>query len=78
MLLPTLTSKLLAQRHGPYDVVKRVGKVMYQVDMADKKKRRRIFHIDLLRKWNEPVSSNYFTEEDVEGEKDRGDYVGWR
>ena len=38
--------------------------------MADKKKRRRIFHINLLRKWNEPVSSNYFTEGDVEGEEE--------
>ena len=70
VLLPTLTSKLLAQWHGPYDVVKRVGKVTYQVDIADKKKRRRIFHINLLRKWNEPVSSNYFTEGDVEGEEE--------
>ena len=43
----------------------------YQVDMADKKKRRCIFHINLLRKWNEPVSSNYFTEGDVEGEEEK-------
>ena len=38
MLLPTPTSKLLVPWHEPYDVVKRVGKVTYQVDMADKKK----------------------------------------
>ena len=70
VLLPTLTSKLLAQWHGSYDVVKRVGKVTYQVDMADKKKRRLIFHINPLRKWNESVSGNYFAEGDVEGEEE--------
>ena len=65
VLLPSSTLKLLAQWHGSYDVVKRVGKVTYQVDMADKKKRRRIYNINLLRKWNESVSTNYFTERDV-------------
>ena len=40
VLLPTSTSKLLAQWHGSYDVLKRMEKVIYMVDMADKKKGR--------------------------------------
>ena len=40
VLLPTSTSKLLAQWQGPYTIVKRVGKVNYMVDMADRRKRR--------------------------------------
>ena len=50
VLLPTSTSKLLAKWHGPYEVVKRMGKVTYMVDMADKRKQKRILHINLLRK----------------------------
>ena len=62
VLLPTSTSKL--------HVVKRVGKVTYQLPGGYNKKRRHIFHINLLRKWNESVSGNYFVEGDVEGEEE--------
>ena len=62
-LLPTSTSKFLAQWHGPYEVVQQVGKVNYLVDMVDRRKRKRVFHINMLRKWNEPTSTSYYTEE---------------
>ena len=51
VLLPTETSKLLAQWHRPYPVLRRLSAVNYEVDMYDKKKRRQIFHINMLRKW---------------------------
>ena len=51
VLLPTLTSKLLAQWQGPYPVLRRVGRVNYEVDMADHRKRKRIFHVNVLCKW---------------------------
>ena len=51
VLLPTSTQKLLAQWHGPYTVVQRKGRVNYKVDMHDKKKRYRMLHINMLRKW---------------------------
>ena len=38
--------------------------------MADKKKWRRIVHINLLHNWNESVSGNYFAEKDVDGEEE--------
>ena len=44
VLLPTDMSKLLAQWHGPYPVLGQLSAVNYEVDMYDKKKRRRIFH----------------------------------
>ena len=71
VLLPTSTSKLLAQWQGPYTIVKRVGKVNYMVDMADRRKRRRIFHVNMLRKWNVPTSTNYFAEGVWKGKKRR-------
>ena len=70
VLLPTSTSKLLAQWQGPYVILKRVGKVNYVVDMADRRKRRRTFHVNMLRKWNEPVSTSYFAEGGLEREED--------
>ena len=35
VLLPTSTSKLLAQWHGPYPVVSQVGRINYVVDVVD-------------------------------------------
>ena len=43
------TSKLLAQWQGPYQVVKCMGKVTYMVDMHDQRKRRRVFHVNMLK-----------------------------
>ena len=54
VLLPTETSKLLAQCHGPYPVLRQLSPVNYEVDMYDKKKRRWIVHINMLRKWHAP------------------------
>ena len=49
VLLPTTTDKLLAQWQGPYLVVKREGKVTYQIDMHNRRKRRRVFHVNMLK-----------------------------
>ena len=70
VLLPTSTSKMLAQWHGPYDVLKKMGKATYLVDLADKKKKKRVLHINLLRRWQEPESHNYFADENSEEEVD--------
>ena len=64
ILLPTSTSKLLAQWQGPYQVVKRMGKVTYLIDMHDRRKRRRVFHVNMLREFriHRATDSNYFTD----------------
>ena len=49
VLLPSSTSKLLASWQGPYVVKKRLSDVTYEFDMSDKKKRKRIFHMNMLR-----------------------------
>ena len=64
VLLPTSTHKLLAQWQGPYQVLKKVGEVDYLVDMHDHRKRRRIFHINMLREWVVPASTGYQMDED--------------
>ena len=50
--MPTTTNKLYAQWQGPYRILRRTGAVNYLVDMHDKLKRKRIFHVNMLRKWH--------------------------
>ena len=50
VLLPTSTSKLLAQWQGPYQINKCMGKVTYMVDMHDHK-RWRVFHVNMLKEF---------------------------
>ena len=51
VLLHTSSSALTAQWQGPYKVVKQVGKVNYLIDMHDRRKRKRVFHINMLREF---------------------------
>ena len=66
VLLPTSTHKLLAKWQGPYPVKRRISSVTYEVDMFDKQKCRRIFHINMLRKWHAPTALNLWAEEETE------------
>ena len=61
VLLPTSTNKLIAQWQGLYVVVRRLGKVNYEVEMKDKRKKRKIMHINMLRKWHVPLDPAYLS-----------------
>jgi len=78
ILLPTSSSKLLAQWQGPYQVVKRTGKVNYLVDMHDHRKQRRVFYVNMLREFkvHEVSTSNYMADMTTEGNDD--DIVFWK
>ena len=70
VLLPTSSNKLLAQWQGPYKIVKKVRKLNYQIDMHDKRKRKRIFHVNMLRKWyDDPPKDTYADVDDTEFEE---------
>ena len=65
VLLPTSSSALTAQWQGPYKVVKQVGKVNYLIDMHDRRKRKRVFHINMLREFlsnSSAVCTSYWFE----------------
>ena len=66
VLLPTSTHKLLAKWQGPYPVKHRISPVTYEVDMFDRQKHRRIFHINMLKKWHAPTALNLWAEEETE------------
>ena len=57
VLLPTSSSKLTAQWHGPYRVDKRMGKVNYRITMHDRKKKQVVFHINMLQRWHKPTTA---------------------
>ena len=77
VLLPTSTHKLRAQWQGPFTVTEKRGEVNYVVDMGDRRRRLRTFHVNMLRQWYEqkPISVSLYTEE-VPNE-DSDDIVWW-
>ena len=63
VLLLTQINRLFAQWHGPYKVVKWIGKVTYQIDTLKRNNRYHTLHINMLRKWNSPSATVGFTKE---------------
>ena len=68
VLLPSSQKKLHAAWQGPYKVTRKVGTVDYEVDMHEKRKRKRIFHINMFKPWHTPEGATYsiMTVEDKE------------
>ena len=63
MLLPTSTNKLLSQWHGPYEVTRVIGKVDYEIEMPERRRKKDIFHINMLKKWQTPEKDQSLMEE---------------
>ena len=55
VFLPKKQNKLLAEWLGPYPITEKTSDVTYEVDMMDRKKRKRTFHVNALKSWNSPV-----------------------
>lgn len=53
VLIPSRKSKLKLERMGPYVVTKKVSPVDYEVEMPGRRKEKRVYHINLLKKWND-------------------------
>ncbi len=53
VLLPTSSSKLLAKWQGPFVVTRRVGEFDYEVKRTDRGGACQIYHLNLLKRWNE-------------------------
>ena len=79
VLLPTSSNKLLAQWQGPYRVLRKTGRVNYEIDMKDKRKRKKIFHVTMLKKWYPPEDTSFWTAEEVESEPEEEELLpNWR
>ena len=63
VLLPSESNKLEAKWQSPYPVTTKITDVTYQVHMFDRRQKYRIFHVNMLSKWNTPDSTCLLTEE---------------
>ena len=77
VLLPTTSNKLTAQWQGPYRVLRRIGAVNYQIDMHDTRKRKRVFHVNMLKKWHTPPTTCLLAEEMSSEECPEEDIPSW-
>ena len=51
LLLPSVESSLLAKWQGPFEVLRQMGPVTYQIAMPGRRKPQQVFHINLLKLW---------------------------
>ena len=51
LLLPSSESSLLAKCQGPFEVLRKMGPVTYEVTMPDRRKPKQVFHVNLLKEW---------------------------
>jgi len=51
VLIPSRKSKLKLERVGPYTVIREVTPVDYEVEMPGRRKEKKIYHVNLLKKW---------------------------
>ncbi|MGH0185230.1 UNVERIFIED_CONTAM: hypothetical protein FKN15_017326 [Acipenser sinensis] len=51
LLLPSSESKLCAKWQGPYEVIRAIGKVNYEIEQPDRRNKKEIYHINLLKPW---------------------------
>ena len=62
VLLPTSTNKLLAEWRGHYPIERKISDVNYEIWMTDSRKKR-IFHVNMLREWHSPSAASFLAEE---------------
>ncbi|KAL7838516.1 hypothetical protein AOLI_G00269200 [Acnodon oligacanthus] len=55
VLLPTLSSKLLAKWQVPFEVTRQVGEVDYEVKRTHRGGALQVYHLNLLKPWREAV-----------------------
>ena len=60
LLLPDSSKKFAAKWQGPYQVMKRVGKVNYKIKRPEKEERKQIFHLNLLKRWHDKPQEVYY------------------
>ncbi len=77
LLLPTSDSGLLAKWQGPYEILRKVGPVNYELYLPDRRKKNQVFHINLLKPWQDrsgPLSDQLFAQKIDEEEESNEQY----
>ena len=70
VLLPSSTNRLQAEWQGPYTIQRQVGPVDYEINMSNKRKKLRVFHVNMLRHWHTASGTSYLAVQTDEMEED--------
>ena len=70
VLLPSSTNRLQAEWQGPYAIQKQVGLVDYEINMSNKRKKLRVFHVNMLRRWHTATGTSYLAVQSDEMDED--------
>ena len=71
VLLPNPHHSLKLEWVGPYEILRAVTPVDYEVEMPGRRKERCTYHINLLKKWHPPAPA-MLAVSSLEGEEDEG------
>ena len=81
VLLPEATNKLKLEWVGPYRISRKTSPVDYEVETPGRRKEKKIYHINLLKRWNPPSPlKNAFLAIMVgesEADPEPGDIIPW-
>ena len=61
ILEPARRSKLQLERNGPHKVMRRVSEVDYEVQTPGRRREKKVYHVNLLKKWQKPETVKGFT-----------------
>ena len=73
VLLPSGTNKLLCGWQGPFKVLRRVNQVNYEICMGNKRKRKVIFHANMLKLWKDRENIAFIVKESEGSDEDTGE-----
>ncbi|KAG1926090.1 gag-pol fusion protein [Pimephales promelas] len=52
VMLPTVSSKLLAKWQGPFEILQKLGPTTYEISTPGQAHSKRILHVNLLKEWS--------------------------
>ena len=61
VLQPDPRNRLKLEWVGPFEVTKQISEVDCEVAMPGKKDVKKVYHINLLKKWHQPVETEVAT-----------------
>ena len=61
ILEPARRSKLQLEWNGPYKVTRRVSEVDYEVQTPGRRREKKVYHVNLLKKWQKPQTVEVLT-----------------
>ena len=61
MLEPARRSKLQLELSGPYRVMMGVSEIDYEVQTPGRRREKKVYHVNLLKKWQKPETVEVFT-----------------